>query len=378
MIKVWDYLDEYKTHRKEFLGAIDNVFKSSTLVFGPKLAEFEEKFTKFVGTKFGLGVGNGTDALYIALRSLDIGQGDEVITTSNTAVPTVTAIVNAGAKPIFVDVDEFYLIDVKKIEKKITKKTKAIMPVHLYGQSCDMDKINYIAKKHNIKVIEDCAQSHGALYKNKSTGSLGDIGCFSFYPTKILGGYGDGGFITTNNEKLFDKMMRIRFLGMERKKMSSGHWNGKYYAIEHGTNSRLDEVHAAILLIKLKYLKKNILKRRKIAQIYNKELSNTELKLPVENKNNSHAYYIYVVQHEHRDKIIKELQKKNIHLNISYPWPIHIMEPYKNSVCENCYCLENTNIYSKKIFSLPMYPELSKQKQMKVIKELRNIIKKLN
>ena len=218
MIKVWDYKDEYKILRKKVLKSVDDVFKSGTLVFGPALDRFEKKFTNYIGTKFGLGVGNGTDALYIALKACGIGYGDEVITTSNTAVPTVTAIVNAGAKPCFVDVNEFYLLEPKLLNSKINKKTKAIIPVHLYGQSCDMKKINSIAKKNNLFVIEDCAQSHGATYYNKRTGSLGDIGCFSFYPTKILGGYGDGGFITTNNNKLFDKMMRIRFLGMERKK----------------------------------------------------------------------------------------------------------------------------------------------------------------
>tara|TARA_B100000579_G_scaffold333785_1_gene284283 strand:- start:2716 stop:3852 length:1137 start_codon:yes stop_codon:yes gene_type:complete len=378
MIKVWDYIPEYKKHRKEFLNAIDGVFKSSTLIFGPKLTKFENKFKEFIGTKYGLGVGNGTDALYIAMKALNIGAGDEVITTSNTAVPTVTAIVNTGAKPVFVDVNKYYLIDDKLIQNKISKKTKAIIPVHLYGQACDMDKINHIAKKNKIYVIEDCAQSHGAEYKGKKTGSLGDIGCFSFYPTKILGSYGDAGFITTNKEKIFDKMMRIRFLGMERKKMSSGHWNGKYYAIEHGTNSRLDEIHAAILLIKLKYLKKNIKKRQKIANIYNKELKNTGLILPEINNKNKHAYYIYVVQHKKRDKIMAELVKKNIHLNISYPWPIHIMEPYKKYVCDACTCLENTNIFSKKIFSLPMYPELSLKKQKYTIKTIKKILSRLN
>ncbi len=378
MIKVWDYIPEYKKHRKEFLNAIDSVFKSSALIFGPKLSEFENKFKKFIGSKHGLGVGNGTDALYIAMKALNIGPGDEVLTTSNTAVPTVTAIVNTGAKPVFVDVNKFYLINTKLIENKITKKTKAIIPVHLYGQACDMDEINRIAKKNKLFVVEDCAQSHGADYKGKKTGSLGDIGCFSFYPTKILGSYGDAGFITTNNEKIFDKMMRIRFLGMERKKMSSGHWNGKYYAIEHGTNSRLDEVHAAILLIKLKYLKKNIIKRQQIAKRYNKELKNTDLILPEVNNKNKHAYYVYVVQHKSRDKILAELVKKNIHLNISYPWPIHIMEPYKKYVRGSRSSLRNTDIFSKKIFSLPMYPDLSLKKQKYTIKILKEILSKLN
>jgi aminotransferase EvaB len=374
MIKVWDYQNEYKILRKEILKSVDNVFKSGTLIFGPHLDKFENSFKKYIGTKFGLGVGNGSDALYIAMKACDIGPGDEVITTSNTAVPTVMAIVNTGAKPKFVDVNSYYLINPNLIEKKINKNTKAIIPVHLYGQSCDMTSICKIAKKYNLKVIEDCAQSHGATYFTKKTGSLGDIGCFSFYPTKILGGYGDGGFITTNDEMLFDKMMRIRFLGMERKKMSSGHWNGKYYAIEQGTNSRLDEVHAAILSIKLKYLNKWISIRREIAQKYNKELENTNLSLPKQVKGNKHAYYVYVVSHEKRDVIMNDLAKKNIHLNVSYPWPVHEMEPYKNNVCADCDCLNNTNIFSKKIFSLPMYPYLGEEKQDKVIKVLKSLL----
>ena len=212
----------------------------------------KKNFPEYNDTKYGLGVGNCTDAICIALRACGIGVGDEVITVSNTAVPTVTAVVNSGADVKFVDINEYSLIDVDKIEQAITKKTKAIIPVHLFGQVCEMNRIMEIAKKHSLKVIEDCAQAHGATYFEKKAGSIGDVGCFSFYPTKIFGAYGDGGFITTNNQKLYDKMHRIRFLGMEKKKMSSGHWNGKYYAIEHGTNSRLDEVHAAILLKKIK------------------------------------------------------------------------------------------------------------------------------
>ena len=218
MIKVWDYLDEYKELRTEILDVVDEVFQSGTLVFGTKLDKFENEFTNFISTKYGLGVGNGTDALYIALKAVGVKNGDEVITTSNTAVPTVTAIVNAGAKAKFVDINEYFLMDEKLIENKISKKTKVIMPVHLYGQVCNMELINKIAKKHNLYVIEDCAQSHGSKSHNKQSGSFGDIGCFSFYPTKLLGGYGDGGFITTNNKELYEKMMRIRFLGMERKK----------------------------------------------------------------------------------------------------------------------------------------------------------------
>ena len=374
MIKVWDYLKEYELLRDEILSAVDDVFKGGTLIFGPRLEEFEEKFSKYHDCKFGRGVGNCTDAITIALKALDIGFGDEVITTSNTAVPTVTAIVNTGASVKFVDINEYSLIDVSKIESFINKKTKAIVPVHLYGQMCEMDEIIKIAKKHNLKIIEDCAQSHGATYKNKKAGSIGDIGCFSFYPTKIFGAYGDGGFITTNDEELYDRMKRIRFLGMEKKKMSSGHWNGKYYAIEHGTNSRLDEVHAAIMLKKLPYLDKWIDRRRKIATRYNDELKNTNLQLPIEHADNKHAYYIYVVAHPERDKIISNLSKKNIHLNISYPWPIHIMDAYKHFVCSSCTCLTKTEEQAKKIFSLPMYPTLTDEEQTTVINELKQLI----
>ena len=374
MIKVWDYIKEYDQLREEILKAVDDVFKNGTLIFGPKLEEFETKFSNYHDTKYGIGVGNCTDAITIALKAFDVGVGDEVITTSNTAVPTVTAIVNTGATVKFVDIDEYFLMDINKLEGAITSKTKAIVPVHLYGQMCEMDKVMELAKKYKLKVIEDCAQSHGATYKGKKAGSIGNVGCFSFYPTKIFGAYGDGGFITTNDEKVFDRMRRIRFLGMEKKKMSSGHWNGKYYAIEHGTNSRLDEVHAAILLKKLPYIDEWIKRRRAIAEKYFKELSNTKLKLPQERQDNRHAYYIYVVEHKNRDNIISSLAKKDIHLNISYPWPIHIMDAYKHFVCAACSCLKKTEEVSNRIFSLPMYPTLTDKEQDIVIGELKKLI----
>ena len=374
MIKVWDYSKEYELLRDDILGAVDDVFKNGPLIFGPRLEEFEAKFTKYHECKFGIGVGNCTDAITIALKAMDIGIGDEVITTSNTAVPTVTAIVNAGSSVKFVDINEFSLMDVSKIEEQITKKTKAIIPVHMYGQMCDMDEIMKISKKYNLRVIEDCAQSHGATYKNKKAGSIGDMGCYSFYPTKIFGAYGDGGFITTNNDTFYDRMRRIRFLGMEKKKMSSGHWNGKYYAVEHGTNSRLDEVHAAIMLKKLPYLSEWITKRRAIADKYKKELSGLNLRLPQEHPDNKHAYYIYVVAHPNRDEIMKNLEKKDIYLNISYPWPIHIMDAYKHFVTNPCTHLKKTEEDAKQIFSLPMYPTLTDEEQNIVIREIKKLI----
>ena len=374
MIKVWDYLKEYELLRDEILSAVDEVFKNGTLIFGPKLDEFEEKFSSYHECNYGIGVGNCTDAITIALKAFDIGVGDEVLTTSNTAVPTVTAIVNTGASVKFVDINQYSLIDVDKLENFINKKTKAVVPVHLYGQMCEMDKIMEIAKKYDLKVIEDCAQSHGATYKNKKAGSIGDAGCYSFYPTKIFGAYGDGGFITTNDEKLYDRMKRIRFLGMEKKKMSSGHWNGKYYAVEHGTNSRLDEVHAAILLKKLPYLDMWINRRRQIAERYKEELKDLDIELPLEHPDNKHAYYIFVVAHPERDRIMSDLSKRDIHLNISYPWPMHIMDAYKHFVCSSCTCLKKTEEVANKIFSLPMYPTLTDDEQGIVIKELKKLV----
>ncbi len=378
MIKVWDYLEEYHLLRDEILKAVDGVFKGGTLVFGPRVREFEEKFSAYCDCKYGIGVGNCTDALYIALKALGIGQGDEVITVSNTAVPTVAAIAGAGATPVFVDIDPYSLMDVSLLEKRVTEKTKAIIPVHLFGQTCDMDPIVKIAKKYSLKVIEDCAQSHGALYKGKKAGSMGDVGCFSFYPTKIFGAYGDGGFISTNNEELHDKMNRLRFFGMERKTMSTGHWNGKYYSLDHGpdtVNSRLDEVHAAILLVKLPHLDQWIDRRREIARRYQQEFSGTRLELPEEAPWNRHGYYIYVVAHPDRDSIMRGLIENDIHLNISYPWPVHIMEGYQYLGWKEG-DLPVTEHRANRIFSLPMYPMLTDEKIQTVVDVLKKLLKK--
>ena len=375
MIKVWDYKKEYENIREDVLDAVDSVFRGGTLVFGPRVEEFEDKFSTYQDCEFGIGVGNCTDALYIAMKALGIGDGDEVITVSNTAVPTCTAIAMTGAKPVFVDIDEYSLIDVSKIEDMISYQTKAILPVHLFGQMCDMDVIMDIAKRHNLKVIEDCAQSHGATYKGRKCGSIGDVGCFSFYPTKIFGAYGDGGFITTNDEELYDTMNRQRFFGMERKKMSSGHWNGKYYAIEHGpstSNSRLDEVHSAILLKKLDYIDEWIDRRREIAKRYDTELKDL-LDLPKESPDNKHAYYIYVVAHTDRDKILKDLADRDIHLNISYPWPIHTMIGYEYLGWGEG-DLPITERRANEIFSLPMYPTLTDDEQTTVIQTLKELL----
>jgi len=376
MIKVWDYKKEYQNEKEESLAAVEAVFESGILVFGPHLKEFEKKFANYCDCKYGVGVGNCTDALEIALRALKIGNGDEVITVSNTAVPTVSAIVSAGAIPVFVDVDEYHLMDVSKIEDVVTEKTKCILPVHLYGQSVDMDSVAKLAQKYNLKIVEDCAQAHGATYKGKKVGSMSDAGAFSFYPTKVLGAYGDGGMITTNSEELSDASQRLRFYGMEKKKMSSGHWNGKYYSLEHGMNSRLDELHAAILLKKLNHLDEYILTRCKIAKRYDNELSGTSMILPRERLDNKYVYYVYVVKHPKRDLFIEKLRERDIHVNISYPWPIHTMAGYEYLGWKDG-DLPITERYANEIFSLPMYPTLTNDEQTEVINAVKEIDKML-
>ena len=290
-------------------------------------------------------------------------KNDEVITVANTAIPTVAAIKNTGASVKFVDVGKDYLIDVDRIEKAVTNKTKAIIPVHLYGQSCDMTSINRIAKKYKIKVIEDCAQAQGAKYKGKNVGTLGVTGCFSFYPTKILGAYGDGGFVTTSDKKIYQKIRRLRFYGMEQLDKSKW-WNKKYFAVENGTNSRLSEIQAAILNVKFKYLNGYIKRRREIAKIYNKGITNSKIIKPFENKNNFHVYHLYVVAHENRNLILKKMRNNNINLGIQYPYPIHKMLAYKSSKHKN---LKYSEKFSREIFSLPIYPTIEKFKIKKII-----------
>ncbi len=359
-IKVWDYIEEYKQEKEEIMSAIEEVLNSGWLILGSKVKAFEVAYAQFCKTKYGIGVANGTDAIFLALKALGIGVGDEVVTVSNTAIPTVSAIVSTGATPVFVDIHaDTYLMDVSKIEQAITSKTKCILPVHLFGQCVDMDKVNEIAKKYNLFVLEDCAQSHGALYKGKKAGSMSDISTTSFYPTKILGTYGDGGMVNTSAEELDKKMRRLRFYGAEK----------TYYAIEHGYNSRLDELHAAILLKKINHLDEYINRRRKIAAKYDEMLKNTNLILPLEADYGRHAYYIYVVRHPNRDYIMEELKKMNIHLNISYPWPIHTMTGYAD-LGYKVGDLPVTEKAAKEIFSLPMYPTLTDDQQNIVIDKL--------
>ena len=373
MIKFWSYQEEYQNIKNVLLKSIDKSIKRGSIFFGKELKRFEKKFIKINKGNFGAAVGSGTDALIIALKSINIKKNDEVITVANTAIPTISAIINVGAKPKLVDIGEDYLIDVTKIESLINSKTKAIIPVHLYGQSCDMDEINRIAKKHNLKVIEDCAQAQGAKFKGKFVGTLGDIGCFSFYPTKILGAYGDGGFILTKNYQLYKKIKRLRFYGIETIDKKNKFFND-YYANENGINSRLDEIQASILNLKLNYVDNYIKKRREIAQFYINNLKNTKLILPTEITHKKHVYHLFTIHHPKANEIIKKMLLKKIELRKIYPHPIHLMKAYKEVSRSTQKHLLTTNLKSKGIFCLPLYPNLKLKEMHKIVNSLKKIL----
>ena len=373
MINFWSYKDEYKKYKSSLVNIFDNTLKNGQIFFGKNLSSFENNFKKKYKCKYGIAVGSGTDALLISLLSLGIKKNDEVITAANTAIPTISAIVNSGAIPKLVDIDEDYLIDTSKIKQAITKKTRAIIPVHLYGKACDMDSIMKISKKHKISVIEDCAQAQGAKFKKKFVGTFGDFGCFSFYPTKVLGAYSDGGFILTNNFNSYQNIKKIRFYGIDTVNKKNKYFN-KYYSNINGINSRLDEINSKILDFKLSKIDTFIKKRRIIANIYDKELKNTSLKLPTRKKNVFDVFHLYTVYHPKRSKIIKHLLKKKIQTRIIYPYPIHLMKGYKSFFKRKKFKI--SEIKSRGIFSLPLYPELKIHSVYKICKELKKILNK--
>tara|TARA_X000001036_G_scaffold435964_1_gene478235 strand:+ start:658 stop:1782 length:1125 start_codon:yes stop_codon:yes gene_type:complete len=374
MIKFWSYKREYKKFKKSLLKKIDETLSDGNIFFGKQLEDFEKNFIKKYKAKYGIAVGSGTDALLISLKTLNLKNGDEVITAANTAIPTISAIINAGGRPRLVDIGDDYLIDTDKIEKEITAKTKAIIPVHLYGQMCDMDNIKRIAKKNRLIIIEDCAQSQGATYKDYYSGTIGKFGCFSFYPTKILGAYGDGGFILTNDYNAYKQIKRIRFYGIETVQQSN--FKNKYYANENGINSRLDEIQATILNFKLKKIDEFIEKRRKLAKRYITKLSSSNINIPVENLSCKHVYHLFTVDHPKAHKITKKLSNLKIQTRTIYPFPIHNMKAYKKLI-KNKKKLKNSDQKAKRIFSLPLYPELKYSEIDKICSNLIKILKSI-
>lgn len=360
MIPFFDLKRQYKDIKEEIDEAIARVLEKGCFILGEEVERFEEEFAQYIGVKYAVGVGSGTEALHLSLLSLGIGQGDEVITVPNTAVPTVSAISLTGAKPVFVDIDpETYTLDTAQLEAASTLRTKAIIPVHLYGNVVDMDPLMDIAKKRALAVIEDACQAHGAEYKGKKVGAIGLLGAFSFYPTKNLGCYGDGGMIVTNDEALARKIKLLRFYGMTDKE--------QYIHVIKGINSRLDEMQAAILRVKLRHLDKWNDLRRARAALYHKLLPRREIQLPKEPSYAKHVYHLYVVRAERRDELRSYLSLNNIGASIHYAMPIHLQPSYSDlNLARGSFPIAERS--AREILSLPMFPELQEEESGHIAK----------
>ncbi|MBL7930382.1 MAG: DegT/DnrJ/EryC1/StrS family aminotransferase [Bacteroidia bacterium] len=349
--------------KAESLKAFETFFDNQWYILGKKVEEFEKEYAAFSDTKYCAGTSNGLDALYIALRSLGVGNGDEVLVPSNTYIATHIAISNVGAIPVAVEPDyRTYNIDPKKIEEKITKKTKAIIPVHLYGQCCQMDEIMAIAQKHKLYVIEDNAQAHGASYKGKITGSFGNINATSFYPGKNLGALGDAGAVTTNESGLFEMAKMIRNYGSSK----------KYYNDIVGYNMRLDECQASFLSIKLKYLKEWTKLRLTIAKNYDEKLAGVgDVITPYVNPDSTHVYHLYVIRTKKRDALQEHLAKNGIGTLIHYPVPPHLQKAYASLGLKKG-ALPIAEEFAETSLSIPMFPGLSDEEQDSVVKAIKS------
>jgi len=361
-VKYWEYLPEYERHRDEILAIVDRVFSSGRLILGSSVAGFEESFSAWCGAGFGVGVNSCTDAIFLALKALDIGPGDEVITVANTAVPTVAAIRATGATPVFVDVEpDTFLMDAGLLESAVTHRSRCILPVHLFGQAADMAAVMDVATRHGLLVVEDCAQATGALFGQRRVGSHGAIGAFSFYPTKVLGAFGDGGMAITSSSELAARLRRLRFYGME----------GGYYSEEEGYNSRLDELQAALLQFRLEQLDGEVAQRRAIARAYDAGLKGVgDLSLPVTRPGRGHQFYLYTVRTAQRDQLQAWLADKGVETRINYPHPIHLMRGY-TFLGYRPGSLPVTELLSREILSLPMYPSLPAADVERVIAAIR-------
>lgn len=358
---------QYKSIKKEVDKAIDSVIKNADFIMGKDVSLFEEAFSHYTGARYTIGVSSGTDALFLALLALGVKQGDEIITTPHTFVATASAVSMCGATPVFVDIDpKTYNIDPKKIEEKITKKTKGMIPVHIYGQPADMDAIAKIAKKHKLFVLEDAAQAHGALYKDRSVGTIGDAAIFSFYPGKNLGAYGDAGAVVTNNENIAQMVKLLRNHGRRE----------KYTHDILGYGDRIDTLQAAVLLVKLKHLGKWNKRRREIAKMYNDLLKDLPIVLPYEPKNVTSVYHIYAIRVKDRDKVYEGMKKVGIDVGIHYPTPLHLQPLYKSLKYKEGDFPEAEEL-SKQTLSLPMYPEITNQDIRQVVSSLRGVLDKI-
>lgn len=347
---------EFFLYQMEYEQKALDVLRSGWYILGNEVKEFEKEFSEYVGANYSVGVANGLDALWIAFRVLGIGKGDEVIVQGNTYIASVMGITINGATPVFVEPDEFYNIDVQKIEEKITSKTKAILVVHLYGQASNMKTIMELARKYDLRVVEDCAQSHGASYDDKMTGTWGDIGCFSFYPSKNLGAYGDAGAIVTNNEEIAEAVRVFRNYGSEK----------RYYNRIVGTNSRLDEIQAGLLRVKLTHMDMITSERRKIANKYLQEIKNDKIILPTLRDGATSVWHQFVIRCKQRKELLQHLEDNMVGTIIHYPIPPHLSEAYEFlNIGKGM--LPITEKYASEVLSIPMYTGMTNVEQEYVI-----------
>lgn len=346
------YQDEFESKALE-------VLRSGWYVLGPEVSAFEEEFAQYTGAKYCVGLASGLDALWLAFKVLGIGEGDEVIVQANTYIASVMGITINGATPIFVEPDEYFNIDTERIEALITPKTKAVLVVHLYGQASKMDKVVELCQKYNLRLVEDCAQSHGACYEDRMTGTFGDIGCFSFYPSKNLGAFGDAGAIVTNNEEIAKSMRVYRNYGSEK----------RYYNMVVGANSRLDELQAGLLRVRLKHLQELTEERVRIANTYLDRIKNDKLILPTIRENCSHVWHQFAIRCSRRDELMRYLEQRGIGTIIHYPIPPHLSEAYGYLGYEKGdYPI--TESYAETVLSLPMYNGMTEDEIERVIQAL--------
>jgi len=349
---------QYLPIEAEVLAAIRRVLDSGTYILGAEVAAFESEFAAYLGCEFAVGCGSGTDALVLALRTLGVGAGDEVIVPSHTATATIAAVAISGAKPVYVDIDpRYYTLDSKKIQALCNAKTKAIIAVHLYGQAADIEGALAVARSHGLRLIEDCAQATGATWRGCKLGTIGDVGCFSFFPTKNMGGYGDAGAIVCRDANLAARLRRLRQYGWDENRIST----------EPGINSRLDEMQAAILRVKLSYLDADNDSRRVQADRYTRELAGLPLILPTTRANAEHTYHLYVVRTSCRDELNYFLKQNDVLCGIHYAVPVHKMPAFSSSVA-----LPETEDAVMEILSLPLFPGLTEGEQNQVISLIRH------
>ena len=363
MILCANPLAQFQSHQAEIEKAVLRVMRGPRYILGPEVEALEREFASYIGVSHAIGVANATDAIELTLRSLGIGRGDEVITVSHTAVATVAGIEAAGATPVLVDIEpDYYTMRPDQLEEVLSKKTKVVMPVHLYGQAADLGSILQFCKKHGLKMVEDVSQAHGATWRGQRVGSFGDAGCFSCYPTKNLGAIGDGGLITVKDPQLAQKIGMMREYG----------WHERYISELPGRNSRLDELQAAILRIKLRHLDEDNGKRRQLSMSYTKLLNISGLVLPKTRADAEHVFHLYVVKARERKKILEALQAKDIYAGIHYPVPIHKQPAYRGRI-RTARTMQISDALSAEVFSLPIYPEMTNQQLNEVVQAIQTL-----